>query len=177
MSASLPDPLSRHGAPETVLSIRDLHTHFKVHGGIVKAVDGVNLTIPAGRTVGLVGESGCGKSVSALTIMRLLESNGKVVAGEIMLRDQDLLKLSEDELRDIRGNDISMIFQEPMTALNPVFSVGDQIAESVRLHEGLKPIRRDRPGRRHAQDGRHLGAKAARQASIRTSCPEGCASG
>ena len=136
MTSILADSSLRRGV-ENVLSIRDLHTHFKVHGGVVKAVDGVNLTIPSGSTVGLVGESGCGKSITALSIMQLLESNGKVVRGQIMLRDQDLLKLSEDELRDVRGNEISMIFQEPMTALNPVYTIGDQISESVRLHEGL----------------------------------------
>jgi len=137
VTASRPDSWLRRGDSENVLSIRNLHTHFKVHGGVVKAVDGVNLTIPTGKTVGLVGESGCGKSITALSVMQLLESNGRIVAGEIYLRDRDLVKISEDELREVRGNEISMIFQEPMTALNPVYTIGDQIAESVRLHEGL----------------------------------------
>jgi oligopeptide/dipeptide ABC transporter ATP-binding protein len=119
----------------TVLEIRDLHVNFRVHGGVVRAVRGLNLTIPAGRTVGLVGESGCGKSVSALSIMRLLEKNATVARGEIKFRGKDLLKLPEPQMQQIRGNDISMIFQEPMTALNPVFSVGDQIAESVEIHQ------------------------------------------
>ena len=119
----------------TVLEIKDLHVQFRVHGGLVRAVRGLNLTIPAGRTVGLVGESGCGKSVSALTIMRLLEQNAKVARGEILFRGKDLLSLPEAAMQQIRGNDISMIFQEPMTALNPVFSVGDQIAESVEIHQ------------------------------------------
>jgi oligopeptide/dipeptide ABC transporter ATP-binding protein len=119
----------------TVLEIKDLHVQFRVHGGVVRAVRGLNLTIPAGRTVGLVGESGCGKSVSALTIMRLLEKNAKVARGEVRFRGKNLLALSEPEMQQVRGNDISMIFQEPMTALNPVFSVGDQIAESVETHQ------------------------------------------
>ena len=119
----------------TVLEIKDLHVQFRVHGGVVRAVRGLNLTIPAGRTVGLVGESGCGKSVSALTIMRLLEKNAKVARGEVRFRGKNLLALSEPEMQQVRGNDISMIFQEPMTALNPVFSVGDQIAEAVETHQ------------------------------------------
>jgi len=119
----------------TVLEIKDLHVQFRVHGGVVRAVRGLNLTIPAGRTVGLVGESGCGKSVSALTIMRLLEKNATVARGEIRFRGKDLLTLPEPAMQQVRGNDISMIFQEPMTALNPVFSVGDQIAESVEIHQ------------------------------------------
>ena len=119
----------------TVLEVRNLHVQFHVHGGTVKAVRGLNLTIPAGTTVGLVGESGCGKSVSALTIMRLLEQNAKVTRGEVKFRGKNLLGLSEPAMQQVRGNDISMIYQEPMTALNPVFSVGDQIAESIQTHE------------------------------------------
>jgi oligopeptide/dipeptide ABC transporter ATP-binding protein len=119
----------------TVLEIEDLHVQFRVHGGVVRAVRGLNLTIEAGRTVGLVGESGCGKSVSALTIMRLLEQNARVPRGQIRFRGKDLLKIPEPAMQQVRGNDISMIFQEPMTALNPVFSVGDQIAESIEIHQ------------------------------------------
>ena len=118
-----------------LLRIEDLHTQFHVHGGVVRAVEGVNLTIPAGQTIGLVGESGSGKSITALSIMRLLESNGGITAGHVWLHDRDLVTLSDQEMQAVRGNDISMIFQEPMTALNPVFTVGDQIAEAVRLHE------------------------------------------
>jgi oligopeptide/dipeptide ABC transporter ATP-binding protein len=118
-----------------LLRIEDLHTQFHVHGGTVKAVDGVNLTIPPRATVGLVGESGSGKSITALSIMRLLEKNGRITAGHVWLRDRDLVALSDEEMQEVRGNDISMIFQEPMTALNPVYTCGDQIAEAVRLHE------------------------------------------
>jgi oligopeptide/dipeptide ABC transporter ATP-binding protein len=118
-----------------LLRIEDLHTQFHVLGGTVKAVDGVNLTIPPRATVGLVGESGSGKSITALSVMRLLEKNGRITAGHVWFRDRDLLTLSEEEMQEVRGNDISMIFQEPMTALNPVFTIGDQIAEAVRLHQ------------------------------------------
>jgi peptide/nickel transport system ATP-binding protein/oligopeptide transport system ATP-binding protein len=118
-----------------LLRVEDLHTQFHVHGGIVKAVDGVNLTIRPKETVGLVGESGSGKSITALSIMRLLEKNGRITGGHVWLQDRDLVALSDDEMQDVRGNDISMIFQEPMTALNPVYTCGDQIAEAVRLHE------------------------------------------
>ncbi len=119
----------------TVLEVKDLHVQFHVHGGTVRAVRGLNLSIAAGATVGLVGESGCGKSVSALTIMRLLEQNARVTRGQIKFRGKDLMALSEPAMQQVRGNDISMIFQEPMTALNPVFSVGDQISESVEIHQ------------------------------------------
>ena len=118
-----------------LLRIEDLHTQFHVHGGTVKAVDGVDLTIPARATVGLVGESGSGKSITALSIMRLLEKNGGITGGHVWFHDRDLVALPDEEMQEIRGNDISMIFQEPMTALNPVFTVGDQIAEAVRLHQ------------------------------------------
>ena len=117
-----------------LLRIEDLHTQFHVHGGTVKAVDGVNLTIPAKATVGLVGESGSGKSITALSIMRLLEKNGRITGGHVWFRDQDLVALTDQEMQEVRGNDISMIFQEPMTALNPVYTCGDQIAEAVQLH-------------------------------------------
>jgi oligopeptide/dipeptide ABC transporter ATP-binding protein len=126
---------NRGFAGEPILRINGLHTEFKVHGGVVKAVDGVTLTIPAGKTVGLVGESGCGKSITALSVMQLLESNGRITSGEILFHGQDMLAMTPERIREIRGNDIGMIFQEPMTALNPVFSVGDQIAEAVKLHQ------------------------------------------
>ena len=122
---------------ENLLQVRDLRTYFGTLDGIVKAVDGVNLEIQAGRTLGVVGESGCGKSITALSIMRLIERPGRVVEGSIELERVDLLKISESEMRDIRGNAISMIFQEPMTSLNPVFTTGNQIAEAIRLHEDV----------------------------------------
>ena len=121
-----------------LLELLDVRTHFFTDEGVARAVDGVNYAILEGETLGLVGESGCGKSVTALSIMGLVpDPPGKTVGGEIRFRGKDLLKLSRDELRDIRGNEIAMIFQEPMTALNPVYTVGNQIIEAVRLHQGL----------------------------------------
>jgi oligopeptide/dipeptide ABC transporter ATP-binding protein len=119
---------------DVLLEVRGLKTVFKVLDGIVPAVDGVDFSLKRGATLGLVGESGSGKSVTSLSIMRLIERPGEIVAGEIWFEGRDLLKLSEGDMEDIRGNDITMIFQEPMTSLNPVFTVGEQIAESVRLH-------------------------------------------
>ena len=121
--------------PDVLLEVRGLKTHFKVLDGIVPAVDGVDFSIKRGETLGLVGESGCGKSVTSLSIMQLIDTPpGRYVAGEIWFDGRELLSLSNEEMADIRGDDITMIFQEPMTSLNPVFSVGEQIAESVRLH-------------------------------------------
>jgi oligopeptide/dipeptide ABC transporter ATP-binding protein len=123
---------------EKLVEIRNLRTHFYTEDGVVPAVDGVNFYIKRGETLGVVGESGCGKSVTALSIMRLIPNPpGKIVEGEILFEGQDLVKKSESEMRKIRGNDISMIFQEPMTSLNPVFTIGDQIAEAIQLHQGL----------------------------------------
>ncbi len=129
-----------HAPPsDTLLDVRDLRTHFKVMDGTVKAVDGVSFSLQRGQSLGLVGESGCGKSVTALSIMQLIDSPpGEIVAGEIWFDGRDLLQLSSDELRAVRGNEIAMIFQEPMTSLNPVFTIGDQIAEAVSLHQHLK---------------------------------------
>jgi len=121
-------------ASENLLEIKGLKTHFFTQDGIVKAVDGVSFEIKYGQTLGVVGESGCGKSITAMSAMRLIERPGRTVAGEIRLDGRDLLKLSDDEMRDVRGNTVSMIFQEPMTSLNPVYTVGDQIAETVQLH-------------------------------------------
>jgi oligopeptide/dipeptide ABC transporter ATP-binding protein len=128
---------ARRGPPaaNVLLDVRDLRTYFKVMDGIVRAVDGVSFSIERGETLGVVGESGCGKSVTALTIMRLLEiPPAEIEAGEIWLNDQELLSLPESEMRRVRGNDVAMIFQEPMSSLNPVFTIGDQIAEAVRVH-------------------------------------------
>jgi peptide/nickel transport system ATP-binding protein len=120
----------------TLLEIRDLVTEFRTDQGMVRAVDGVSFEIPARSTVGLVGESGCGKSVTALSIMRLIASPpGRIAGGTIRYAGKDLLALRPAEMRAIRGNRIAMIFQEPMTSLNPVFTVGDQVGEAVRLHQ------------------------------------------
>ena len=124
---------------EELLRVEDLKTYFYTHEGVVKAVDGVSFTINKGETLGLVGESGCGKSVTALSIMRLIQSPpGKIVGGKIFLEGTDLLKLSEKEMRNIRGCKISMIFQEPMTSLDPMFTIGSEIMEVLQLHHKLK---------------------------------------
>ncbi len=121
-----------------LLRIRDLKTHFIGPDGVAPAVDGVSLDIHRGRTVALVGESGCGKSLTALSILQLVPPPGRIVGGEIRFDDHDLLKLNQRRMRDIRGNRIAMIFQEPMTSLNPVLSVGHQIGEALQLHRGLR---------------------------------------
>lgn len=121
-----------------LLHIKDLTVEFHTEDGIIRALDGVSFAINKGETLGLVGESGCGKSVTALSIMQLLaKPAGRIVSGEIWFEGRNLLNVPENELRKLRGNRISMIFQEPMTSLNPVFTIGDQIMEAVRLHQGL----------------------------------------
>ncbi len=130
-----------------LLEVNNLQTHFPTRAGLVRAVDGVSFYLDRGELLGLVGESGCGKSITALSIMRLIAPPGKIVGGEISFDGRNLLKLSDREMRAIRGDDIAMIFQDPMTSLNPVFTVGEQIAEALRLH-------------------RKLSRKAAREAAI-----------
>jgi oligopeptide/dipeptide ABC transporter ATP-binding protein len=122
---------------EPLLRVRDLRTYFYTENGVARSVDGVSFEIGAGETVGLVGESGCGKSVTALSLLRLVRPPGRIEAtSEILFDGQDLTKLDEKSMRKIRGARMAMVFQEPMTALNPVFTVGDQIAEVVRVHHG-----------------------------------------
>lgn len=123
---------------EIILKIKNLKTFFYTYDGVAKAVDGISYWLSAGESLGIVGESGCGKSVSALSILRLIpDPPGRIVEGQIYFKETNLLELSYDRMREIRGNRISMIFQEPMTSLNPVFTVGHQIAEAFRLHQGL----------------------------------------
>ncbi|MBZ9624895.1 ABC transporter ATP-binding protein [Clostridium sp. FP2] len=122
-----------------ILEVKNLTTAFKTSSGSVSAVNNISFTLSEGEILGLVGESGSGKSVTALSIMRLLpEPNGQIESGEVLLNRKDLLKLSEKEMCKIRGNELSMIYQEPMTALNPVFTVGQQIGEIIKTHEGIK---------------------------------------
>jgi oligopeptide/dipeptide ABC transporter ATP-binding protein len=129
-------------AEPTVLEIANLQTHFFTTGGVVRAVDGVSYTVRRGETLGVVGESGCGKSVTALSVLRLVaDPPGRIIGGAIRFEGTDLLPLTETEMEDIRGNDISMIFQEPMTSLNPLMTVGRQISEAIALHRGIS--RRD----------------------------------
>ncbi|HEX5600539.1 MAG TPA: ATP-binding cassette domain-containing protein, partial [Hyphomicrobiaceae bacterium] len=162
------DPAPRADAAEAaasspwLLEVDNLHVHFVTTAGVVRAVEGLSYKVKPGEVVALVGESGCGKSVSALTVMRLLaKPAGRVVAGRIMFQGRDLLKLSEEEMRAIRGREISMIFQEPMTSLNPVLTIGQQVAEVLVLHrklsqrealaqavEGLRKVQISEPERR-----------------------------
>ena len=124
--------------PQPLLQVKNLKTHFHTFEGVAKAVDDVSFSLLGGETVGLVGESGCGKSVSALSIMRLVpEPPGKIVGGEIILEDRELLSLPQHDMRKIRGNRISMIFQEPMTSLNPVYTIGQQISEVFVNHQNM----------------------------------------
>lgn len=120
-----------------LLEVKNLQTHFPTRAGLVRAVDGVSFHVERGELLGLVGESGCGKSMTALSVMRLVASPGKIVGGEILFEGENLLKVSEERMREIRGDDIAMIFQDPMTSLNPVYTVGEQIAEALRLHRKL----------------------------------------
>jgi peptide/nickel transport system ATP-binding protein len=128
---------ARVDAAAPLLDVRDLHTHFETEAGVIRAVDGVSFSVPAGRTLGVLGESGCGKSVTAMSILRLITPPGRIVSGAIVYKGRDLLGLSERAMRAVRGGEIAMIFQEPMTSLNPVFTIGNQIAEAIRLHQRL----------------------------------------
>ncbi|MGZ9584809.1 ABC transporter ATP-binding protein [Paenibacillus marinisediminis] len=121
----------------TLVEFRNLQTNFYTSGGVVRAVNDVSFSIREGETLCVVGESGCGKSVTAMSLMRLISHPGKIEGGQILYKDQDLLKIKEREMREIRGNEIAMIFQEPMTSLNPVFKIGQQITEPLRLHKGM----------------------------------------
>ncbi|KWX88957.1 peptide ABC transporter ATP-binding protein, partial [Paenibacillus riograndensis] len=134
---------------QPILKVEELHTHFFTERGEVPAVDGVDLYINPGEVLGVVGESGCGKSVTSLSILKLVPNPpGKIVSGRILLKGQDIVPLKEKEMRNIRGDAVSMIFQEPMTSLNPLFTVGQPIQEPVRLHRGLSK----KDARTHAVD-------------------------
>jgi peptide/nickel transport system ATP-binding protein len=128
-------PASKPTSARPILRVRDLVTSFRTDQGVLRAVDGVSFDVPAKATIGLVGESGCGKSVTSLSILRLIAPPGRIESGKILFDGKNLLELPEKEMRSLRGNQISMIFQEPMTSLNPVYTVGDQIVEAVRLHQ------------------------------------------
>ncbi len=123
---------------QILLEVKNLKTYFYTYEGVAKAVDGISYQLTQGEPLGVVGESGCGKSVTALSILRLVPvPPGRIVEGEVLFKEENLLDLTEEQMRKVRGNRISMIFQEPMTSLNPVFTVGDQIQETLRLHQGL----------------------------------------
>jgi oligopeptide/dipeptide ABC transporter ATP-binding protein len=124
--------------PEPLLKIRNLKTYFFTYAGVVKALDGVNIDVYKGEAMGLVGETGCGKSVTSLSILRLIQPPGRIIEGEIWFKGRDLLKLTDEEMRRIRGKEIAMVFQDPATYINPVLTIGDQIAEVIMLHQDLK---------------------------------------
>src|SRR5512134_2810358 len=127
-------------AVSTLLEVRNLHTTFFTSAGVVRAVDGVSWDVQEGETVALVGESGCGKSVSALSIMRLIdEPAGRIESGEVLYKGRNLLALSEEQMRGVRGREIGMIFQEPMTSLNPVLTIGRQLTEGLEIHMQMSP--------------------------------------
>lgn len=121
-----------------LLTVKDLRTHFYTYEGVVQALDGVSFNLGVGEALGLVGETGCGKSLTASSIMRLVEEPGRIISGEIWFEGQDLLQLKESQMRNIRGNRIAMVFQDPSTYLNPSFTIGNQIGEVIRLHQGLR---------------------------------------
>ncbi|HEY3717154.1 MAG TPA: ABC transporter ATP-binding protein [Jatrophihabitantaceae bacterium] len=122
---------------EELLEVKDLRTHFKTRSGLVRAVDGVSFDIATGSSVGIVGESGSGKSVTSLSIMRLIEPPGFIASGQILFKGRDLVNLSEREVRAVRGRDVALVFQDPMSALNPVYPVGKQVAEALQAHQDL----------------------------------------
>ena len=122
----------------SLLEVKNLHTYFKTRKGIVKAVNDVSYSLEPGKTIGIVGESGSGKSVSAMSILQLLDGNGYIAEGEVLFEGRDLTKLSQQEMYEIRGNKISVIFQEPMTSLNPVFTIKRQLSEPFMIHQGMK---------------------------------------
>lgn len=125
-------------AYDNILEVKDLRTSFFTNEQEVKAVDGVTFSLPRGKTVGIVGESGSGKSITSLSIMRLIDQPGEIIGGDILFNNENLLEKNNNQMRDIRGKDISMIFQEPMTSLNPTYTVGQQISEAYKIHEGLR---------------------------------------
>src|ERR1700704_1362371 len=139
--------------PEPLLDIRDLSVSFRTENGLVRAVDRLSLSIAVGEVVGVVGESGSGKTVSMMAVMRLIRDPNAVVEGEVLLRGQDLMLLSQREMRGVRGGEIAMIFQDPMTALTPVYTVGWQITEQLRAHEAMTRKQARARGRRLRAEG------------------------
>ena len=161
-----------------LLAVDDLRVQFWTGSGTVYAVNGISFEVAAGETLGIVGESGCGKSVTALSIMRLLPPRlGRTVRGSVAFEGRDLLGLDESEMRAIRGNRIAMIFQEPMTSLNPVLTIGHQIAESVRIHEGASPAEARARAPSSCCAWSACATRRTGSAPIRISCRAGSASG
>jgi ABC-type dipeptide/oligopeptide/nickel transport system ATPase component len=174
--------LTNGGGAGPILQVENLKTYFKTDAGLARAVDGVSFHVNPGETLGIVGESGSGKSVTSLSVMRLIpEPPGKIQPeSRILFRNQngemeDLARATEPRMRQIRGNDIAMIFQEPMTSLNPVFTVGDQIVESLRLHQGLNK-KQGRTGPSRCCSWWASPSRTSAWTSTRTSFPAGCGS-
>ena len=166
---------------DEIIRIEGLETRFDTDDGPVRSVDGVDLHLRRGETLAIVGESGSGKSVTCLSLMGLIQSPGRIAAGKMLFRSRsgallDLAQLDDAAMRAIRGNEIAMIFQEPMTSLNPLFTVGNQIAEAVEEHAGRSSARGN--GRRRGEPAprRHRRPRPSRPANIRTRCPAACAS-
>ena len=151
-----------------LLEVRDLRTSFRTDDGVVKAVDGISFSVEKGKTLGIVGESGCGKSVTCLSIMGLNNKRTAISSGEAVFKGEDLLKMGSSQLRDLRGNDVAMIFQDPMTSLNPVHSIGKQLIEAVLLHRDVSK-KEARAARGRAPEGG--GDPARRQADRRLPAP------
>ncbi len=163
-------------APKPILSVANLRTWFHTRAGIVKAVDDLSFTIGAGETLAIVGESGCGKSMTALSLMRLIPPAGRIESGSVRLGETDLLRLSLRQMRALRGKDIAMIFQEPMTSLNPVLTVGRQIAEAVALHRNVSRARSNARTPSRCCNACASPNPNSAPANIPTRCPAACAS-
>ena len=175
MSTAIDAPITTQAvATEPVLEVRDLQTHFPTSIGTVRAVDGVSFTVGRGETLGIVGESGSGKSMTALSVMRLLETPGRVVGGSVRFQGRDVLQMRPSEMRALRGNQVAMVFQDPMTSLNPVLRIARQLQEAMIVH-GRKPAE---AGRRAVACCAAWGSPppSAPCAASRTSSPAGCAS-
>ena len=173
------DPGSTFGSEPLppLLDIRDLHTEFRTGAGIVRAVDGITYTVGPGETVAIVGESGSGKSVSALSMLRLIpDPPGRITGGQVLFGGRDLIELSDEEMGRVRGGEIGMVFQEPMTSLNPVLTIGRQITETLEQHRGMDRAAAQRARGRVARPGRHRRCRHAGCGSIRISSPAACAS-
>ena len=161
----------------TLLEVADLRTYFHTEDGVVKAVDDLSFRLEQGRTLGIVGESGSGKSVTSLSIMRLLASTARIETGSISFLGKDLVRLPERQMQSIRGREISMIFQEPMTSLNPVFTVGAQIMEAIMLHQKREQSRSAQQDDRTVPRSRHSQIPRRESIRTRTRCPAARSSG
>ena len=163
-------------AREPLLSVDDLHVRFGTERGLVYAVNGISFDIAPGETLGIVGESGCGKSVTSLALLGILARNGRVTKGTAMFGGRDLLSLTDEQLRSVRGREIAMIFQDPMTSLNPVLTIGRQIREALQTHFAMDKAQAERRAVRAARPGRDPEREDAPARTIRTSSPAGCGS-